>query len=132
MVSRVRNFIGLHGDFAGFMASMLCAIHCSILPILLSVGLLGGLSWMESPTVEFVLIGISLTIALLALRKGYYHHHTTSAIYLVLLGFSFFIVGLQFEGKPEIILTTLGGLTIASAHVLNWHLSKKCSQCSSH
>ncbi len=129
MLNQLKNFIGLHADFAGFLSSMICAVHCSVLPIFLSFGLASGLAWMQNPIVEVVLIGLSLCIAVLALYRGYKHHHASSAIYLVIVGFLVFILGLQFDGIVEMILTTVGGLTIATAHVLNWRLSKNCTHC---
>lgn len=129
MNKRISHFLGFHPDFAGFIASMLCAIHCSILPVLLSFGFLSGWQWMRGEAVEWVLISFSLVIACWSLLKGYRHHHKNSALILVVIGFGLFAIGLQMEGMVERTMTSIGGLTIAISHIVNWRLSLQCNKC---
>ena len=68
------QFVGLHPDFMGFSASLLCAVHCAALPFLLTLAPLAGLQFLRNPWVEYALILISFGIACYALIPGYRRH----------------------------------------------------------
>ena len=124
------NFLGFNLDFLGFSASMLCAVHCSILPILLTIGAFSGLAWMQEPVVEFVFIGLSIVFASWSLVTSYLKHHNQfSPIVVVFTGFLLIILSRFVEGAGEAIFTSVGGFTIAVAHVINWRLLRKFHQC---
>ena len=116
------HFIGLHLDFVGFSASMLCAIHCAVLPFLLTLAPLAGLQFLENPWIEYSFIILSLLIAANALVHGYRrHHHKSLALFVALVGFLLIALGRLIELEwTEILFTSLGGVTIAIAHLINW------------
>ena len=123
MKSVTKNqFIGLHLDFIGFSASMLCAVHCAALPFLLTLAPLAGLQFLDNPWVEYSFIFLSFLIASNALVQGYRRHHQKITALIVAFG-GFVLIGfgqlLESEWS-EILLTTCGGITIAIAHILNW------------
>ncbi len=124
------KFISTNLDFLGFSASMLCAVHCMALPVLLAIGALSGLAWLEHPMVETVFIGLSFLIATWSLTRGYLsqHRHFT-AIRMVVIGFVLLLLSRFVENEWEAILAGLGGVTIASAHWLNWRLCQKSESC---
>ncbi len=124
------KFFGFNWDFLGFMASLACALHCSMLPLLLAAGALGGLAWLEHPIVEAFFIAVSLIVASWSLINSYVHRHRNlTALVTVVLGFVLIIAGRFVEGGAEMLLTTLGGITIAMAHVINWRLVRDCEAC---
>ena len=116
------NFISANIDFVGFTASLLCAIHCSVLPLLLSMAPLAGLQFLDNHWIEFGVILVSLIIASKALIYGYNkHHHKLLPLAIVLVGFTLIGLGqLLHEEIGEVVLTTSGGVTIALAHYVNW------------
>ena len=117
------QFIGLHLDFIGFSASMLCAVHCAALPFLLSLAPLAGLQFLENPWIEYCIILLSFFIASSALIHGYRKHHQKKlSVLIAILGFILIAVGHLFESSEwwEIVFTSLGGVTIAVAHLINW------------
>ena len=121
------RFFSFNKDFVGFLASLTCAVHCSLLPIALTFGALSGLAWMERPWVEAVFIILSIIIATWSLADGYFNKHKNfKAIGIVIVGFGFIILSRFVEGNWEAILTTLGGIGIAVAHYVNWSLLKTC------
>ncbi len=123
-----QNFFGLHLDFVGFTASMLCAIHCAALPLLLSAGLLGSIAWLHAPWVEGTFIAASLVVASWSLLRSYFSHHQRFiAISVVVFGFLLIIVSRFVAENWEPLLTAGGGVLIAVAHIINWRLCKKCS-----
>ena len=116
------QFIGLHLDFVGFSASMLCAIHCALLPFLLSMAPLAGLQFLDNPWIEYSIILISFLIASNALVRGYrLHHRRIVALAIAVVGFIMIGLGhaLGIE-QLEILLTSIGGVSIAIAHLINW------------
>lgn len=117
------KFFSSNLDFLGFTTSVLCALHCAALPLILSFSALSGLTWLENFWVEFSLIGISFVIASLSLGQSYLKvHRRLNAIQIVLIGFGFILVSRFVEGAAEAWLTTIGGVMIAVAHYVNWRL----------
>lgn len=116
------QFVGLHVDFIGFIASLLCALHCAGLPLLLSVAPLMGLGFLSNPWVEISMILVSLLLASCALMVSYRRcHHKPLALITVFMGFVLISLGhtLKLEWA-EIVLTSSGAITVASAHFINW------------
>jgi len=116
------QFIGLHLDFVGFSASLLCAVHCAALPFLLSLAPLAGLKFLNSAWIEYFIILASFSIASYALVHGYRRHHKQPlALIIVVIGFILIGAGHLLQAKwREITLTSCGGVTIAIAHLINW------------
>jgi len=115
-------FVGLHGDFFGFSASMLCAVHCAVLPFLLSLSPMVGLRALQNPWIEYVIILISFCIASYTLVRSYHkHHQRKQALIIVVLGFLLIATGhLIGHGWQEILFTSSGAVTVAVAHLINW------------
>lgn len=124
------RFIGLHADFAGFLVSILCAIHCAGLPFLLSILPLAGLSFLENIWVEYGFIFLSFLIAAYALIRCYFmHHRQPLALVVVMFGFLFIGFGHTSQLEPiEMVLTSVGAVTIAIGHVINWRHVRKVVQ----
>ncbi|WKN44169.1 MerC domain-containing protein [Tunicatimonas pelagia] len=113
------KFVGLHSDFVGFSASLLCALHCAALPFLLTLAPLAGLQFLRNPWIEYTLILISFCIACYALIPGYRRYHRKPlALILVLLGF--LLIGSGRFLEPESVLTSSGAVLVAIAHLVNW------------
>ncbi|MEL7144964.1 MAG: MerC domain-containing protein [Bacteroidota bacterium] len=115
-------FIGLHADFFGFMASLLCLIHCLCLPFLLSVLPLVGATYLENPMVEGGLLLLSLLVTGFAFRK---HLKGSSIfqlpIYLALAGFVIiFSAGFTATEAAEISVKAIGVLLVCAAHFTHW------------
>ena len=124
----MRNFFSLHLDSIGFSASLLCAIHCSAVPLLLTISTWSGLQILNDPSIELTVLCISAVLALLSIFPSYYRYHKNrSAIVVVFLGFVLMSAGqLCFDDAWETSSTSLGAIMVASAHFLNWKLCKSC------
>lgn len=117
------RFWGFHLDFLGFVASFICAIHCAALPFVLTLGVVGGLSWISDPVFELSFLLASFTIAGFTLWNGY-RKQTIDRVSMLLFigGFTLLIVSriLPHTHGIELIFAVLGGLTIATGHVYHW------------
>lgn len=116
------RFVGGHVDFIGFVASLLCAVHCAGLPLILSFAPLMGLGFLSNPWVEYSMIFMSLLIASYALIVSYRQcHHKPLALIIVCTGFVLISLGHVFSIEwAEIVLTSCGATAVASAHFINW------------
>lgn len=110
-------------DLLGLFGSALCVVHCSALPIMLSLGMLNGFQWMDSHLVEFIFLAMAVIIAFWTIVRSYFIHRNLSAIIIAILGFTIFLLGVSQHNHSEIGLTTLGGIFIAISHIVNWKLT---------
>lgn len=113
-------------DLWGSIASITCAIHCSLLPFALSVGMLSGWSWLANEWVELGFIIISLILVTWSLGSSYRDvHQHKGPLSIAILGFVVFAAGHFLWHDLEMYLSTAGGLLIASSHYYNWKLNKQ-------
>ena len=132
------RFVGLHIDALGFWASLLCAVHCSLLPVIILFIPLFGLSFLNHSFFEYGMITISFCIASFSLVKSYLRQHENVKPLLIMTG-GFILIGIAQFGEGflftdncctssyfsigiEPVLMTLGGVSIALSHYMNWKL----------
>lgn len=124
------QFLSLHLDFIGFSTSLLCAIHCAVLPLLISILPLAGFQFLKNPWVEFSITLLSFILASVALLRGFNTHKNKSPLVIVSLGFVLIFLGHLFESsRLGILLLTIGAMAIAFAHYRNWKYLKNSSTC---
>jgi hypothetical protein len=120
-------------DRMGIGVSLLCAIHCALLPLIITMLPLLGLEVFADPLFENAIIFISLIIGITSLSSAFVQHKTRLPLLLMVTGFISIFIGHYFIAKDfEWLFLTLGGLTVAAAHYNNWQLIKRCSASSIH
>jgi hypothetical protein len=123
-------------DWIGFLISILCAIHCAVLPFILSLAPLAGLQFLTHPGIELIVIIFSFIVANVSLVHGYRkHHHKKIALIIVIFGFLLIGTGHSFQNEwMEISLTVAGASLVAIAHLINWKYVRAsqiaCPDCS--
>ena len=122
IMKKLKYLFNNHGDLLGFAGSALCALHCSALPLLLAMGMLSGLEWMESHWVEYAFFISAVVLAGYTIVRSYLQHRKPLALIVVSAGFICFLIGIVQHNHAEIGLTTLGGVLIAIAHIINYRL----------
>lgn len=113
-------------DKAGMVTSILCAIHCALLPMLLGVLPLIGLGFLATLWVEVLMVSFSLFIGIYALSSSCAKHQRNLPIIILITGFIILISGHLIFSPYESILAPTGGLTIAFAHFINLRYTKAC------
>lgn len=117
----MKNFLSIHLDAIGFSASLLCAIHCALIPVCISLFTWSGFVYLSSPWIEITILIASSVLAVTSFIPAYLRHHKKGhVIALALVGF--IIVGLgrtEFLSDAEFILVPLGAIMIAFSHILN-------------
>lgn len=115
-------------DAVGIGASLACAVHCALLPLLITALPLLGLEVLENDRLEYALLALSFVVGYAALFRGYrrFHRHRWPLLWFT-LGFAGLLAG-HFaapEGLEAAIITT-GALLIIIAHMLNLRGCKRC------
>lgn len=114
-------------DKVGFAASLLCAIHCALLPILL--GLLPALGLKFGGWVDFdqAFVVFATLLGATTLTVGYRRHRAFRAWALLVPGlvlvWAASFTALHNHTVTHLVMMTVGGLTLAAAHLLNLRLS---------
>lgn len=120
----------LNWDSLGIAASLACAIHCAVLPLILSSLPLFGINIIHNPYFEWGMIFLAFSIGTYSLYHGYIkHHHSFQPIYLFTAGFCF-LIAKQVLHQYEIIILVPAVVLIITAHYINYRLCHK-SKCSS-
>lgn len=114
-------------DALGIAASVACAIHCAILPLVLSSLPFFGINIINNTNFEFLMIFLALLIGLYSLTHGYKkHHHKVLPIVLFSLGISLLFLK-QFYHNHLLIFLIPAVILIVSAHWLNYRSCRKSS-----
>ena len=121
----------LNLDKVGIGASLLCAIHCALLPVLFTTLPLMGVELLENENLELGFILLSLIVGCFALYNGYKKHHQK------ILPICVFVAGIALllfasfwlEDNMETIVKIAGAAFVITAHILNWYNCKHCKIC---
>lgn len=79
-------------DRIGIMASILCAIHCALTPVLLIMLPTFGKAWAH-PSTHWGMAIIVIPIAIFMMRKGYQKHAKKWIVATGSIGICFIVVG---------------------------------------
>lgn len=116
----------INWDALGITASVACAIHCAVLPLIFTSLPFLGIDFVQDKAFEYFMIGLAFVIGVIALTHGYKrHHHKLYPVGLFTIGFSFLLVKEWFQ-QYELSFLFMAVAFILSAHYLNYR------QCRSH
>ncbi|HQW84942.1 MAG TPA: MerC domain-containing protein [Ferruginibacter sp.] len=122
--------IKINWDAMGIATSIACAIHCALLPVLLTSLPVFGTNIIHNPFFEWSMIALAFLVGAYSLFHGYIKHHRSFTPVLIFsLGFIFLILK-QFLTEYEILFLVIAVTFIISAHLYNYRLCLK-SKCSS-
>lgn len=128
-----RGRSGTKLDSLGVAASLLCAAHCALLPVAMALLPAIGLGFLGSEAAERSLFGLSATLGIISLTLGYRRHRVRAAVGLLSIGLALFAAGRLAEAFEAEVLgvasVVLGGLVVASAHLVNRHFCALCPAC---
>jgi len=123
-------------DRAGATASFLCAIHCALMPFVITMLPLLGLSFLASEPVEWTLLLSSATLGTLSLCAGFRQHKSRRVFAVLGMALAFLVAGRIFHerhiGIWGPVLMVMGGFSMMGAHLLNQMLCRACGKCREH
>lgn len=110
----------INWDALGISASLACAIHCALLPLLVTTLPIFGVEIIKNPGFEFGMILLAFLIGVISLGHGYKkHHHSLRPILIFSSGIILLILKLRF-GAYELWLLIPALVLIISAHINNY------------
>ena len=123
-------------DRVGATASFLCAIHCALLPFVLTLLPLLGLGFLAGHRFERGFVMFAATLALFALVGGYRRHRRPLPLMLAMPGLLLLLLGVTWAADVSVVLhstmVTCGGLLLASAHFVNLSIDRRHAHAGSH
>ena len=122
--------IKLNWDAMGIATSVACAIHCAILPVILTTLPIFGINIIHNLFFEWGMIALAFVVGSYSLFHGFVKHHRSfTPIIIFSVGF-FFLVLKQFLLEAEYALLTIAVILIITAHYYNYRICHR-SKCSS-
>jgi len=115
-------------DRFGATGSLLCAVHCAALPLLLALAPSLGVSFWLGDRVEVSIVVFVTLLGLSSLVLGYLRHKAMHALALLLPGLALLWLGLLYDPLhhstvPHAVVMTLGGTLVGIAHLVNLRLN---------
>ena len=83
----------INWDIMGIATSVACAIHCALLPVLVSTLPVFGINIIHNSFFEWGMIGLAFIVGSYSLFHGYAKHHRSfTPINIFLIGFMFLVL----------------------------------------
>lgn len=122
--------IKLNWDAMGIATSVACAIHCALLPVLMSTLPVFGINIIHNAFFEWGMIVLAFIVGSYSLFHGYVKHHRSVVPVLIFSAGFIFLVLKQFFTEFEYLFLAIAVILIISAHYYNYRLCHK-SKCAS-
>ncbi|MBL0356728.1 MAG: MerC domain-containing protein [Chitinophagaceae bacterium] len=117
-------------DIIGIATSVACAIHCALLPLLMTSLPLFGINIIHNLAFEWGMIALAFSVGSYSLFHGYIkHHRSLLPVFIFSAGFVLLILK-QFYHQVEFWFLVPAVTLIICAHYYNYRLCHK-SKCSS-
>ena len=117
-------------DIIGIGTSVACAIHCALLPLVMSSLPLFGINIIHNVFFEWGMIALAFAVGSYSLFHGYIKHHgSLIPVFIFSAGFIFLLLKQVFR-QAEYWLLVSAVILIICAHLYNFRLCQQ-SKCSS-
>lgn len=118
----------LYLDKFGGTASLICAAHCALLPVLIAVLPALGLGFLAWSGLEWAFVCFASLLGGFSLWVGYRRHRVYRALAFLIPGLILVWLGILWPGihdapVPHAVFMTAGGTLIAIAHLINLRLT---------
>lgn len=116
---------------ASIFASATCAVHCLLMPLLVPVLSLTGLSFLVTEKFEFFTIIFAFFACFSTLIVSFYkYHRSLLPFYYLSMSLLTFFARSYFLVDYEVVFNLFIGLFIIAAVLINKRLCKHCPSCS--
>ncbi|MGB0693903.1 MAG: MerC domain-containing protein [Pseudomonadales bacterium] len=117
-------------DTAAVILSGICMLHCLALPVVLTIFPIFNVALLDEQTFHLVMLIVILPISLVALTIGCTQHKDRLTIVLGTTGLGVLMFTAVFGHEAfgftgERIITSIGGLILASAHIQNYRCCRR-------
>jgi hypothetical protein len=112
-------FRKLNLDAIGVTASVLCAIHCAVLPLVMASLPILGINILHNTLFEYGMIGLAFAIGTAALWHGFNRHHHRLTPWFLFTGGILFLIAKEIWPAYELGLLPFAVALVVGAHWLN-------------
>lgn len=127
-----KKLMKINWDALGVTTSVACAIHCAVLPLLMTSLPLFGINIIHNHAFEYTMIGLAFLIGVRALTHGYKTHHgSMKPVVMFSAGILLLVLKEVFHDNAIYFLVPAVTLIVA-AHYINYRLCKKTGSCTDH
>jgi uncharacterized membrane protein YoaK (UPF0700 family) len=110
----------INWDALGITTSIACAIHCAVLPLVMTSLPLFGVNIIHNIWFEMSMIAFACFIGIYSLYHGYKkHHHSVLPLVIFIIGIAF-LVAKQIWHQFELVLLIPAVILIVTAHFINF------------
>lgn len=114
----------INWDAFGIATSVACAIHCAVLPLILSSLPLFGINIIENQGFELLMIGLAFVVGVYSLYHGRKkHHHSYTPLLIFALGMVLMVVK-SISQSHALWLLIPAVTAVITAHFLNYKLCR--------
>ncbi len=122
--------IKLNWDAFGIGTSVACAIHCALLPVVVSTLPVFGINIIHNSFFEWGMIVLAFVVGCYSLYHGFITHHRSYVPGIIFFAGFIFLVLKQFFHQFEYLFLAIAVILIIAAHYYNYRLCQK-SKCAS-
>ena len=115
----------INWDALGIATSVLCAIHCAVLPLFLTSLPLLGINIIHNAVFEGAMIVAAFLIGSNALYHGYKKHHGKKLPLVLFAVGMLFLVAKQVWHTAELWLLLPAVVCILCAHIINYRIEHR-------
>jgi len=119
----------INWDLMGIITSLACAIHCAILPLILTSLPILGINIINNSPFEWMMIGIAFIVGCYALSHSYRHHHRNWKPLLIFTAGFIFLILKQIYYTHEFLFLVPAVCLILFAHFLNFRFFGQSRTC---
>ncbi len=106
-------------DTLGMITSTLCAIHCAALPILFSLGILGGASSVAHHSIELSVIVMSFGLGSWSIYQAMKSHKRLVPQMTIIAGIIIIVAGFAVATETNHNVMAIGGGILVLGHWIN-------------
>ena len=115
-------------DRLGATGSLLCAVHCALLPVVIALLPSVGLAGLLGDRLEFAFVLFASAVGLYSLLTGYRRHRLWQALALMAPGLAILWIGvlvpaIHHSQWPHAVVMTIGGTLVGLAHLANLRMN---------
>lgn len=118
----------LNWDALGIGASLACAIHCALLPLVMTTLPIFGINIIENKGFEYFMIFLAFAVGAYALSHGYRKHHRSLFPVMIFMVGMLFLLSKEIWHDYSIVLLIPAVTLILWAHFYNYRLCRKVAQ----
>jgi len=112
-------------DAFGIATSVACAIHCAVLPLILSSLPLFGINIIENQGFELLMIGLAFVVGVYSLYHGRKkHHHSYTPLLVFALGIVLMVIK-SISQSHALWLLIPAVAAVITAHFLNYTMCRE-------